>query len=520
MTDILTELQKPNPSAIIELYKLELSQALHGSNEEFRFHAGVNEVGDGGKVRWASQNYARFPIEIEGFEYNGSGQLPRPTLRVSNALRLLSALLVSVNSQTPGNDLIGAKLTRIRTLARFLDAENFPGGTNPYGTPDSGAELPREIYYVSRKTNENKEFVEFELAAAFDLGGVRAPKRQCIQNICQWVYRGAECGYTGSSYFDENDTPLNLVPATNFPAGTNTLAAGSTLVAGQYLTSANGWYQTTLEPNGRLVTMIKDGRRAWSNWSDFSGASTINPPPAPYYLEIANSNVTVRSSSTGGVHWTTAISPTTFGSGTFVDYYPAGIQARGVTLWWELFGEATSAGLTRTLDYTWEFAIRQLTVRYNVTSVTLTSGSFAAERRTYGWNIDPVTPYQVLSATGLWEPSRRFVGWIETSPENPFRETPSGTLFNVGRIYDVTSSSVAAANLVQQNNGELQLLDASNNVLWTSGYVNTNEPLVSSGGGNIEEDVCGKRLKSCELRFGAGVGLPFGSFPGVGQFLQ
>jgi lambda family phage minor tail protein L len=39
--------------------------------------------------------------------------------------------------------------------------------------------------------------VEFELAASFDLAGVRAPKRQCIANICQWVYKSAECGYTG-----------------------------------------------------------------------------------------------------------------------------------------------------------------------------------------------------------------------------------------------------------------------------------------------------------------------------------
>jgi lambda family phage minor tail protein L len=51
--------------------------------------------------------------------------------------------------------------------------------------------------------------VEFELAAAFDLVGVRAPKRQCIANICQWVYRSTECGYTGSNYFSVNDEPVS-----------------------------------------------------------------------------------------------------------------------------------------------------------------------------------------------------------------------------------------------------------------------------------------------------------------------
>jgi hypothetical protein len=48
---------------------------------------------------------------------------------------------------------------------------------------------------VDRKSTETRDVVEFELAASFDLAGVRAPKRQCISNICQWVYRSAECGY-------------------------------------------------------------------------------------------------------------------------------------------------------------------------------------------------------------------------------------------------------------------------------------------------------------------------------------
>jgi lambda family phage minor tail protein L len=73
---------------------------------------------------------------------------------------------------------------------------NFPGGVSPY-SPDPTAEFPREIYYVDRKTIENREVVEFELAAAFDLAGVSAPKRQCIANICQWIYKSTECGYSG-----------------------------------------------------------------------------------------------------------------------------------------------------------------------------------------------------------------------------------------------------------------------------------------------------------------------------------
>jgi len=90
---------------------------------------------------------------------------------------------------------------------------NFPGGVNPYGTPDPTAEFPREIYYVDRKTVETRDVIEFELGAAFDLAGVRAPKRQCVSNICQWVYRSTECGYAEASYYDENDQPVTSAAA-------------------------------------------------------------------------------------------------------------------------------------------------------------------------------------------------------------------------------------------------------------------------------------------------------------------
>jgi len=202
----VSELQKINPSSIIELFELELVTALHGASTVYRFHAGSN-MDANGEVVWNSNSYQRFPIEVDGFEYNGQGQLPRPTIRVSNIFGTITAILLTVNSTTAGNDLAGAKLTRIRTMARYLDDANFDG-SNAYGTPDPTAEFPREVYYVDRKVNETRDFVEFELAAAFDLAGVRAPKRQCIANVCQWIYRSSECSYTGTDYFDANDSPV------------------------------------------------------------------------------------------------------------------------------------------------------------------------------------------------------------------------------------------------------------------------------------------------------------------------
>jgi len=200
----VSDLQKPAPSAIIELFEIELFTAIHGENTIYRFHNGTN-LKDNGQITWAGNGYARMPIEAEGFEYSGTGTLPRPTIRVSNLFGTITTILLALP-----NGLEGAKLTRIRTLARYLDAVNFPGNVNPYGAPDPSAEFPREVFYISQKIRENRDVVEFQCAAAFDLAGVRLPRRQAIANICQWKYRRDGCGYTGVSYFDAND---NAVPS-------------------------------------------------------------------------------------------------------------------------------------------------------------------------------------------------------------------------------------------------------------------------------------------------------------------
>ena len=176
---IVSNLQNINPSSVIELFTLALDNSLHGATTVYRFHAG-SSLKDNGEIVWAGNSYQRFPVKAEGFAFQ-KGQLPRPTLTISNALGTITAILLNVNSVTTGNDLTGATVTRIRTLARYLDAVNFPGSSNPLGTPDPTAEFPQEIYKIDRKASENREIVQFELAAVFDLAGIRAPQRQCTR---------------------------------------------------------------------------------------------------------------------------------------------------------------------------------------------------------------------------------------------------------------------------------------------------------------------------------------------------
>ena len=175
---IVSNLQNINPSAIIELFSLQLDNNLHGATTVYRFHAG-SSLKDNGEIVWAGNSYQRFPVKAEGFAFR-KGQLPRPTLTLSNALGTITSILLTVNNTTVGNDLTGATVTRIRTLARFIDAVNFPSNVNPYGTPDATAEFPQEIYKIDRKSAENRDAVQFELASVFDLAGIRAG-RQCTR---------------------------------------------------------------------------------------------------------------------------------------------------------------------------------------------------------------------------------------------------------------------------------------------------------------------------------------------------
>ena len=176
---IITDLQSINPSAVIELFELITDATLHGSTQTHRFHAGSN-LNLNNELVFAGNSYQRFPVEASGFAYQ-RGQIPRPNITISNALGTITAILLSVNNTTTGNDLTGATVKRIRTTAKYIDAVNFPSNVNPYGTPDPTAK--EEITYtIARKSVENRDVVTFELAASFDLAGVRIG-RQCTRDL-------------------------------------------------------------------------------------------------------------------------------------------------------------------------------------------------------------------------------------------------------------------------------------------------------------------------------------------------
>lgn len=194
---INSDVQKLAPGEIIDLFILDTTEI--GGDNVFRWCNFVNELGN--DVVFDGDTYARFPIEATGFERTSDSKQPRPRLRAANVTGLIGALAKEVD------DLVGAKLTRIRGFVKYLDAVNFSGGNN---LADPNATFPNEVWYVDRKSSENGIFIEFELASSLDLSGVRLPRRQVVRDTCVWKYRGAECGYSGGPVAQADDTPTSV----------------------------------------------------------------------------------------------------------------------------------------------------------------------------------------------------------------------------------------------------------------------------------------------------------------------
>lgn len=190
------EIRKLNPDAVVELFELDLTSI--GESDILTFHAGTNNVLE--PVWFRGIEYTPWPITASGFEKNTSGKQPRPTLNVASG----GGSIVRTAKQF--KDFVGAKLIRRRTFVQWLDTE--PGPVQPM---DPTKELAPDIYRVLRRSNSGGPEVEFELGTHLDLEGVKIPTRIVTQSGCKWRYRGPDCGYTGSNYFDAKDQPVTFL---------------------------------------------------------------------------------------------------------------------------------------------------------------------------------------------------------------------------------------------------------------------------------------------------------------------
>jgi lambda family phage minor tail protein L len=142
-------------------------------------------------IVWQGESYTCWPYGIDGIELDGTGSTASPTLAVANADASISSLCLALN------DLAQAKVTLHITFQHYLDGEPTADPTQEF----------KQIWYIDRKNQEDNISISWSLSNPADTSGRLIPARQ-IHSICYWMlqgqYRGADCGYTGGSYFDDD----------------------------------------------------------------------------------------------------------------------------------------------------------------------------------------------------------------------------------------------------------------------------------------------------------------------------
>ncbi len=174
---------------------------------------------------WQGLKYIAAPIQIEGFEVTAKGTLPRPKLSLTTSSEGIESFSVFRDLMRDLEDLVGAKVTRKRTFLKYIDKRNFYDGDVPIAgplnipedfSPDPNAEFPNDIYFIDRKSGENKLSMELELASALELEEVKLPSRILSSKRCPFTYRGEGCCYEygsrKSSEHGDADLPAKAPP--------------------------------------------------------------------------------------------------------------------------------------------------------------------------------------------------------------------------------------------------------------------------------------------------------------------
>ena len=370
-----------------------------------------------------------------------------------------------------------------------------------------------------------------------------------MQNLCQWKYKGKECGYSGTTDFTPIGQTITTSTATNytFTSGANILSAGSSLNDGEALISSNGFWMAKMQADGNLVVYAKPAPS-----SDTAKRATNTVRPVGSYelrmqndgnLVIYNKAVARNDYAGGSVVWAADVNRIGGLSGASL-YQPDGgpvffpnnaSVGRSPALIYELVSADSSidntpteaqanSGATTTVQGTLnvddnEYGARTITVTFTIRADPLAAGHYSGQTR--AWRA--ITAMSFVGATGIYTDGETVVGKKTLSSGNPFREPhPNVGILEESGIYITVAASYTGKQLKLQDDGNLVLADTDgSDVTWSAGFSSSDEPGVVQ---NITPGVayppgvagqCGKTLDDCKLRFGSGA-LPFGSFPSVG----
>jgi len=182
------------PPVELNLFDIDLTDI---GGDVLRFYSGLN--GNFKPVVWQGNTYTPYPFQASGFDIKSNGTSNRPKLTFAN----IDGFISSINKQY--DNATGAIVTRRRVFDIHLDEVNFEQG-NPQADPTKEAVSK---YIIELKSDEDPDFVTYTLAIPAETDGALIPARTIQANMCSWIYRSADCGYSGPAVADEKDQPTN-----------------------------------------------------------------------------------------------------------------------------------------------------------------------------------------------------------------------------------------------------------------------------------------------------------------------
>lgn len=224
------ESQSLEASTIVELFEIDISDILFDLNviesidssidgsSFFRFHNAPKLINQ--NIVWRNKVYYPIPISATDYAQKGDGTLPKPKLSMTVTDAGLSVFRDFKTQLQIIGDLAGAKVTRYRTFASKLAESNFPDGLPNGFDPDENCELSREVFYIERKTVEDKYTLGFELSSPLDFEHVYLPSSIITNDYCRFQYRGCGCSYEYSSRKNSEEhgsatLPVNAISVAN-----------------------------------------------------------------------------------------------------------------------------------------------------------------------------------------------------------------------------------------------------------------------------------------------------------------
>jgi lambda family phage minor tail protein L len=280
------------PSSVVSLFEIDITNVVFetglinvaqmSSNELiFRFHNNINTRIN--SIFWQDNEYLAVPIKAEGFEFSTQGTMPTPKLSISVNDEGIPAMTYLKQRMLQLGDIVGAQVTRIRTFAKYLDAKNYPGNSVPFGyLPNPNVELARDIFYIERKSNENRYTLEYELASLLDLEGIQLPGRRVLANRCSHTYRGRGCLYEYQSrhnYTEHGDATLLEFAGNHTTVNDERISA---ILERRFLNDKGEWKFGTTYFRGDAVFIQKNNVKYYFVCK--INRPTVGPPNATYWI--------------------------------------------------------------------------------------------------------------------------------------------------------------------------------------------------------------------------------------------